>query len=147
MSVGVTLQPQPVLMPYLAFLEAAGMTGTGLTVETADEPDAETLPLTQEGGHAPTLAVPIIEVTKTSSAWSETAPKAKRASTARSSLTGVGDLDLCIGVGTLLSVMFAVEESRDSYDYRQYHHEGAWNQPFSAARPHIFMWGGQWLVA
>src|SRR2546422_383063 len=81
MSVGVTDQLAPAAKPYLAFLEAAGITGTGDTVETAAEPDDETEPVVQEGGHAPFSAdaVPILEVTNTSSARSDAALKTMRA--------------------------------------------------------------------
>jgi hypothetical protein len=57
------------------------MMGMGVGLEVEVEPCAETLPVTQEGGHGVTSAEPgpKKEVTKTSSARSEVAAKANRA--------------------------------------------------------------------
>ncbi len=55
------------------------MMGGGMGLETEMEPDADTGPVTQEGGHGVTSSVPgpKKEVTKTSSAPSEAAASEK----------------------------------------------------------------------
>ena len=98
-SVGCTLQVQPFPKPYFTFLAVAGMTGTGLTVETALEPVDETEPELQDGGHgmlSMVLPVPILETTKTSSPQSEVATNERRVRAANSREERVGIEYLCI---------------------------------------------------
>jgi len=84
MSVGVTAHVQLLAVPNLDRLPEAGMTGTGLAVETAPEPVPDPS-VTHEGGHGVSslalTAVPLKAVIKTSSAKTDAALKTSRVRT------------------------------------------------------------------